>query len=55
MVTSQRECWGLTRFRFHLSKFLSAVASILNFLCALEETFFKFMSFLCQIYFICLV
>ena len=37
---------GLTLFRWHLSKFLSAVSSIFQLFCPLEVQFFKFTSVL---------
>ena len=44
---------GLTLFRSHLSKFLSAVGSIFKFFCPLEVQFFRFMSVLGQFCLFC--
>ena len=46
---------GLTLFRSHLSKILSAVGRIFQIFCPLEVQFFKFMSVLSQISFISLL
>ena len=46
---------GLTSFRFHLSKFLTAVGSIFQLFCPLDVQVLKFTSVLSQICFICLL
>ena len=46
---------GLTLFRSHLPKFLYAIGSIFQIVCALEVQPFKFTSVLSQVHFISLL